>query len=58
MKAGLPNGFSMLLANDSSEYIAKELQKIGFRTLFFVANPLVFCIYYYPQFALPGTNYN
>ena len=24
----------MLLANDSSEYIAKELQKIGFRTLF------------------------
>lgn len=34
LKAELPPGFSMLLANDSSEYIAKELQKIGFRTLF------------------------
>ncbi len=30
----LPNGYSMILANDQTEYLNKELTKIGYRILF------------------------
>ncbi len=34
LKAGLPSGYSLLLASDSTQYLNNELHKIGLRTLF------------------------
>ncbi|HYQ56516.1 MAG TPA: efflux RND transporter permease subunit, partial [Draconibacterium sp.] len=42
IRTNLPQGFSLLLANDSSEFIAKELRKIGYRTLFSMLILLLF----------------
>lgn len=44
IRANLPRGFSILLANDSSEFIEKELRKIGFRTLFSMLILLLFVL--------------
>jgi multidrug efflux pump subunit AcrB len=42
LKASLPAGYSILLARDSTEFIAKELRKIAYRTLFSMLILLLF----------------
>ncbi|QZE15654.1 efflux RND transporter permease subunit [Halosquirtibacter laminarini] len=44
IRKNLPNGFSILLANDSSEFISKELRKIGYQTLFSMLILLLFVL--------------
>ncbi len=44
LKANLPAGYSLLLANDSTEYIQKELNKVFIRTVFSLLILLAFIL--------------
>jgi len=44
LKAGLPPGYSLLVAEDTTEYLNKELNKIGERTIFSLVILLTFVL--------------
>jgi multidrug efflux pump subunit AcrB len=50
LKAALPSGYSLLLANDSTQYLNEELTKIGLRTVFSLIILLVFVLLISRQF--------
>lgn len=50
LKSNLPSDFSLLLANDSTQYLNDELSKIGLRTIFSLIILLVFVLLISRQF--------
>ncbi|MCL3782460.1 efflux RND transporter permease subunit [Prolixibacteraceae bacterium JC049] len=50
LKKGLDSGYSVLLAKDNTEYLTKELKKIGYRTLLSMLILLLFVLIISRQF--------